>query len=104
MWMSELVKEGGLRSPGASLVGSSPTSHIVLLRSRRAGSTLCIGVSGGLVCLKDGHCMGLRLEEHPLEGPGHLDPTFCRRDLCLLLKPFTAIFLGLNDDGLHLKM
>jgi len=48
--------------------------------------------------------MGLRLEEQPLERPGHFDTPFCRRNLRLLLKPFTGIFLGLNDDGLHLKM
>lgn len=48
--------------------------------------------------------MGLRLEQHPLERPGHFNTPFCRGDLRLLLKPFTCILFGLNDDGLHLKM
>ena len=102
--MSELVKEGVLRTPGVSRVGSSPTPHNVLVRSSRSAHTLRIGSPRGLVRLEHRNCMGLRLEEKPLERPGHFDAPFCRRNLGLLLKPFTGIFLGLNDDGLHLKM
>lgn len=102
--MSELVKEGVLRTPGVSRVGSSPTPHNVLVRSRRAAHTLRIGSPRGLVCLKRSHRMGLGLEEHPLEGPAHLNPALCRGNLRLLLKPFTGILFGLNDDVLHLKM
>jgi hypothetical protein len=102
--MSELVKEEVLRTSGIRRVGSSPTPHNVLGRSSRAAHTLRIGRTRGLVRLKDRHRMGLGLEEHPLERPGHLHTAFCRRNLGLLLKPFTGVLFGLNDDGLHLKM
>ena len=48
--------------------------------------------------------MCLWLEEHPLEWPRHFNTSLGVRHLCLLLKPFTGIFLRLNDDVLHLKM
>jgi hypothetical protein len=104
VWMSELVKERVLRTLGEIRVGSSPTPHNVLGRSSQAAHTLRIGRTRRLVRLKDRHRMSLGLEEHPLERPGHLQTTFCRRNLGLLLKPFASILFGLNDDGLHLKM
>jgi hypothetical protein len=48
--------------------------------------------------------MCLRLEQKPLEGPGHFHSAFRIRDLSLLLKPLASILLWLNNDGLHLKM
>ena len=104
MWMSELVKEGVLRTPGVSRVGSSPTPHIGLARTSWSATPLCIVISTRTICFERGTSMCLRLEEHPLERPRHLDPSLCRGDLGLLLKPFTGIFLGLNNNGLHLKM
>jgi len=102
--MSELVKERVLRSLGEIRVGSSPTSHNVLVRSSRAAHTLRIGRPRGLVRLKHRNSMRLGLEEHPLERIGHLHTAFCCGNLGLLLKPFACIAFGLNDDGLHLKM
>jgi len=104
MWMSELVKEAGLRSAGASRMGSIPIPHIGLARTRWSATPLCIVISTRTICFEGGTSMRLRLEEHPLERPRHLDPSLCRGDLGLLLKPFTGIFLGLNNNGLHLKM
>lgn len=106
--MSELVKERVLRFTVTTLgeirVGSSPTPHIVLVTLSRAARTLRIGSARRVIHFKDRNCMSLRFEEHPLERPGDFDTPFCNGNLRLLLKPLADIFLGLNDDGLHLKM
>ena len=84
--------------------GSSPDSRIELPRTNRFSHSLCIVSSSRAVRLEGSDCMSLRLEQHPLKRPGHLDPPFGCGNLALVLKPFTGIFLGLDDDGLHLKM
>jgi hypothetical protein len=84
--------------------GSSPDSRIELPRTNRFSHSLRIIRPSRMVRLEGSDCMSLRLEQHPLKRPAHFDPSFGRGNLALVLKPFPGIFLGLDDDGLHLKM
>ena len=78
--------------------------HIVLLRARWPGCTLCILSPSRLVRLKRNHCMKLGLEQKPLKGIRCLHTTLGIGDIGLLLELLTGVLLGLDDNRLHLKM